>query len=79
MWPSDLPALRAPRGFGRRMLTDVNGVKVVTQGHKHAAVLRVFFGDHKAEQVAIEPLRDLLVDAPKIDVADAFQLDRGPV
>ena len=23
MWPSDLPALRAPRGFGRRMLTDV--------------------------------------------------------
>jgi hypothetical protein len=29
MWPSDLPALRAPRGFGRRMLTDVDRVKVV--------------------------------------------------
>jgi hypothetical protein len=25
----DLPALRAPRGFGRRMLTDVDRVKVV--------------------------------------------------
>jgi hypothetical protein len=48
------------------MLTDVERVKVVAQGHEHAAVLRVFLGDYKAEQVAIEPLRDLLVGDPKI-------------
>ena len=79
MWPSDLPALRAPRGFGRRMLTDVDRVKVVAYCHEHATVLRVLLGDHQAEQVAVEPLRDLLIGDPQIDVADAFQLDHGPV
>jgi len=54
-------------------------VKVVAQCHEHATMLRVFLGDHKAEQVAVEPLLDLLVGDPQIDVADAFQLDHGPV
>src|SRR6516225_6901379 len=74
---ADLPALRALRCLGRRMLTDVESVKVVAQCHEHATVLRVLLGDHKAEQVAVEPLRDLLVGDPQIDVANTFQLDHG--
>ena len=54
-------------------------MKVVAQCHEHATVLRVLLGDHKAEQVAVEPLRDLLVGDPQIDVANTFQLDHGPV
>jgi hypothetical protein len=33
-------------------------------------VLRVFLGDHKAEQVTVESLGDLLVSDPQVDVAD---------
>src|SRR5207244_4127262 len=73
----DLTALRALRPFGRRMLANVEGVEVVAQGHEHAAVLGIFFGDHKAEHIAVKPLRDLLVGDPQIDVADAFQLYHG--
>src|SRR4029077_14345653 len=73
----DLPALRPLRGFGRGMLADGERVKVLAQCHKHAAMLRVFFSDHKAEHIAVEPLRDLLVGDPQIDVADAFQFDHG--
>src|SRR6516225_10008167 len=71
---ADLPALRALRCLGHRMLTDVESVKVVAQCHEHATVLRVLLGDHKAEQVAVEPLRDLLVGDPQIDVANTFNL-----
>jgi hypothetical protein len=55
------------------MLTDVERVKVLAQYHEHASVLRIFFGDYSAEHIAIEPLRDLLVGDPQIDVTDAFQ------
>jgi hypothetical protein len=57
------------------MLTDVERVKVLAQYHEHASVLRIFFGDYSAEHIAIEPLRDLLVGDPQIDVTDAFQLN----
>jgi hypothetical protein len=33
-------------------------------------VLRVFLGDHKAELVTVEPLGDLPVSDPQVDVAD---------
>ena len=68
----DLAALRALRRFGRGVLTDVERVEVVAQCHEHATVLRVLLGDHKAEHVAVEPLRDILVGDPQIDVAVAF-------
>jgi hypothetical protein len=61
------------------MLTDIEGVKIGAQGHEHAAVLRVFLGDHKAQHVAVEPLRGLLVGYPEIDVADSLQLDHEPL
>jgi len=70
----DLPVLRALRCLGRRMLTDVERVKVVAQCHEHATVLRVLLGDHKAEQVSVEALRDLLIGDPQIDVANTFNL-----
>src|SRR5271166_2414821 len=71
----DLPPLRSLRGFGSRMLSDVERVEIVAQGHEHAAVLGVFLGDNEPEQIAVEPLRDLLVGDPQIDVADALQFD----
>ena len=49
-------------------------MKVVAQCLEHATVLRVLLGDHQAEQVLVEPLRDLLIGDPQIDVANTFNL-----
>ena len=57
------------------MLADVEGMEILAQGHEHAAVIRVLLGDRKAENVTIEPLRNLLVGDPQIDVADTLELD----
>jgi hypothetical protein len=67
----DLPALRARRVRGGGMLPDVEGVEILTQGHKDAAMIRVLLGNPKPEHVAVEALRSLLVGDPQIDVADA--------
>ena len=74
---ADLAALRALRRFGFWMLADVEGVEVVAQCHEHAPVVRVFLGDHKAQHIAVKPLRGLLVGDSQIDMADALQLDHG--
>jgi hypothetical protein len=57
------------------MLTDVERVKVLAQCHEHASALGIFFGDFEAEYIAIEPLRDLLVGEPQVDMTEAFQLN----
>jgi len=38
-------------------------------------MIRVLLGDRKPQNVAIEPLRGLLVGDPQIDVADTLELD----
>jgi len=50
-------------------------LETVAQGHEHAAMLRVLLGDAKAQRVAVEPFRGLLVRHPQQDMADACQLD----
>jgi hypothetical protein len=57
------------------MLADVERVKVIAEGHEHAAVVGVFLGDQKPEHIAVEPFGSLLVGDPQIDVADACQFD----
>src|SRR6266446_10655432 len=71
----ELPALRRRRLFGRGMLRDIDRMKTVAQGHEHAAVLGVLFGDAKPQRVAVEALGRFLVDDPEEDMADTAQLD----
>src|SRR6266700_8403135 len=72
---SELPALRRRRLPGRGMPRDVDRVKAVAQGHEHAAVLGILFGDAKPQHVAVEALGRFLVDDPEEDMADTAQLD----
>jgi hypothetical protein len=62
----DLPALRALRRPRRRVLADVEVWK--SSPNVMNTLLGVFLGDHKAEHVAVKPLRNLLVGDSQIDV-----------
>jgi hypothetical protein len=57
------------------MLGDVDRVEPVTQGHEYAAVVGVLLGDPKAEHVAVEPLRGLLVGDAQQHMTDARKID----
>src|SRR5271169_1331782 len=64
----DLSALRTRSIIGRGMLPDVEGMEILTQGHKDAAMIRVLLRDPEPEHIAVEPLRSLLVGDPQIHV-----------
>jgi hypothetical protein len=38
------------------MLAEIESVEILAERHKDATVIRVFLGDYKAKNVAVEPL-----------------------
>src|SRR5215467_8089780 len=55
------------------MLPEVEGVKVLAQGHKDAAMLGVLLGDVEPQHVSVKPLGGFLVGNPQEHVADTGQ------
>src|SRR5262245_55854639 len=70
--------LGRPPGSSRVLvLSHVDGVEVLSQGHEEIAVVGILLGDAKPEDVTVERLGPLKVRHPQLHMTDLLEPDRG--